>query len=1123
MKDSSVARLLYARVKATMTLRKSGDLPSATGQWLRRLRLPALLAGAAVFVLTTFPGGSGAGVSDYTGTLYLDGPPSVVAGGSFQLLTSAGPAAPGAPNAAAGLGGSGTIPSGNYLYIAVAISGSAHTAGSASNQVSVPANGSVSLANVPTGSLVYRLLLSTTAGSYKLVSPPGGTTTVPFVDDGSVNSTVVLPQADNRAPSFTTGYADFTPGTVYPSSSGAQPPLTASPTAPSVCRGWIVDGSGGLSFPAGTWTFQARVKSGSSTSGTAVLTAALYRVGSSGAPLATLIPPTDGAGNMINLAGTAGTFTVSAAAGAFSLGTNEHLCVQFWRHQTVAYSGGGATAHTLSLLGYDSANQITAHPAPNAFASAALSSPAEGSSSQTIPTLSATYSDAEGDAGTLSMRLCSDLSCGTELQNSGALAATNGATLTWNPAGPLPDATYYWQAQAQDGVGSPSAWTSSRSFVIDNAAPTTTITASPPSQSNAPSGSFSFSANESVTGFECRVDGAAFAACVSPHGYGPLGDGSHTFDVRAVADLAGNAGTTTSYSWTIDTTPPDTSITSSPSSLSNNASPSFGFSATQSGSTFECSLDGAAFAACPNPQGYSGVADGPHTFEVRAVDPAGNNDPSPASYAWTIDATPPDTTIGPSQPALLTTATGATFDFSSSEAPATFQCSLDGAAFASCTSPKAYSALADGSHTFQVRALDTATNADPSPASYTWTIDTTPPVTSFGTAKPSPNTSSSNATFDLASNEAGSTFECRLDGAPFGACTSPMTYTGLADGWHTFEVRATDPIGNVDTGPATYTWRIDNVAPSTPAPSGPVGGLVTSAPPLLRSAFTDATVGGDTGTVEYRICSSAAPAGTACTPVVQTITSGSVSAGGSATATPAALPDGTYYWQARARDAAGNYSPWSATQSFQLDTIPPDVPVLGPPDDGAWVSKVQLGATFSKPSFAGTGTIEFRICSDGLCLGIVTGGTSEPVINGGLATWAPSRSTLRNGLYYWQARAIDAAGNQSAWSASRILNVRRLAVRVKPKRVVCGAGSVLRLRVELSTRAKVRNRLLTGRGRLVRRGALRMMGAGATKVRVKLPRPLRHGSYRLVFDATAPGEKARAVVAVKVGSRTCAR
>src|SRR5207248_9280696 len=213
----------------------------------------------------------------------------------------------------------------------------------------------------------------------------------------------------------------------------------------------------------------------------------------------------------------------------------------------------------------------------------------------------------------------------------------------------------------------------------------------------------------------------------------------------------------------------------------------------------ECDLDGAAFTSCSSPKSYAGGADGSHTFRVRAVDAAGNADPTPASYSWTVDATPPDTSIGPSFPFALTTATGATFDFSSTESGSTFACALDGAAFTACSTPKTYSALADGSHTFQVRATDAAGNTDPSPVSYGWTIDTTPPVTTIGPTTPPANTSSTSAAFDLGSNEPGSTFECSLDGGAYAACTTPKTYAALADGSHRFDVRATDPAGNVDT------------------------------------------------------------------------------------------------------------------------------------------------------------------------------------------------------------------------------------------------------------------------------------------------------------------------------------
>src|SRR5207302_6552590 len=128
------------------------------------------------------------------------------------------------------------------------------------------------------------------------------------------------------------------------------------------------------------------------------------------------------------------------------------------------------------------------------------------------------------------------------------------------------------------------------------------------------------------------------------------------------------------------------------------------------------------------PQTYSALASGNHTFQVRATDPAGNTDPTPASFTWTIDTAAPDTTLTATPPAV-TNSSSASFAFAATEAGSTFQCALDGGAFAPCASPQSYSALASGNHTFQVRATDPAGNTDPRSAHVSSTITTAPPTT----------------------------------------------------------------------------------------------------------------------------------------------------------------------------------------------------------------------------------------------------------------------------------------------------------------------------------------------------------------------------------------------------------
>lgn len=127
--------------------------------------------------------------------------------------------------------------------------------------------------------------------------------------------------------------------------------------------------------------------------------------------------------------------------------------------------------------------------------------------------------------------------------------------------------------------------------------------------------------------------------------------------------------------------------------------------------------------AAPYSATWSSSPDGAATLSARAFDAAGNS--ATSSRTVTVDNTPPDTTLGSTPPAS-TTSTSASFAFSS-EAGATFQCSLDSAAYQPCTSPASYSNLAAGSHTFGVRAVDSVGNVDSSPATYTWTVTSSPP------------------------------------------------------------------------------------------------------------------------------------------------------------------------------------------------------------------------------------------------------------------------------------------------------------------------------------------------------------------------------------------------------------
>jgi peptidoglycan/xylan/chitin deacetylase (PgdA/CDA1 family) len=353
----------------------------------------------------------------------------------------------------------------------------------------------------------------------------------------------------------------------------------------------------------------------------------------------------------------------------------------------------------------------------------------------------------------------------------------------------------------------------SQTITIDTP-PVTTIENEPSNLSNEADATFTFSANKKST-FECSLDGGSYSSCSSPYKTGTLSQGLNTFAVRSTDALGSKETSPPSYEWTVDTVPPTTTIDSEPASLTRNTSASIAFSANES-AAFECELDGAGFKACTSPYATTGLGEGQHTFKVKATDTAGN-EAAPVSYSWRVDITPPLSTIE-SRPSSLTKSTSASISFSANES-STFECQLDAGGFKACVSPYAAAGLSDGLHSFSVRAIDTAGNVEPSPPSYEWTVDTTPPVTTIESDALA-DTESGDVSVDFSVNESA-TFECSLDGGAYDSCGSPYTAAGLAVGFHTLLIRATDLVGNVESQPVSYLWTV--VAPPPPAKYGGPG------------------------------------------------------------------------------------------------------------------------------------------------------------------------------------------------------------------------------------------------------------------------------------------------------------
>lgn len=463
-------------------------------------------------------------------------------------------------------------------------------------------------------------------------------------------------------------------------------------------------------------------------------------------------------------------------------------------------------------------------------------------------------------------------------------------------------------------------------FSQEPTAPDTTITGGPSGTVSSTSATFSFSATDPAATFDCALDGAAFAACTSPNAYANLSEAAHTFQVRA-SNAVGTDATPASRTWTVDVTPPDTLIDSSPSDGATGPA-TFSFHATEASATFACSLDGGAATSCTSPTTYSSLSAAAHSFAVTATDLAGNVDPSAATASWT-QSTPSalfsdDFESGTLDNWDVTTAVGgiatvvAGYGTNGTNIAALSETSTTkSVAYARRTFPTALTTVtvsgdfnivsegalrgnvplfrffdAAGSRTIvlyrqnqfsdrvyvtyggstfltsgtvalntwvdiEIRVVVNGAGAssvqvllngtsihDSSTASLTNAIKTiqigndtqkqafslradnivvadgsaggSPPPTAPETtitSAPAATTSSSSASFSFASSISGSSFECALDGAAFAVCTSPQSYSSLADGSHTFQVRAT-AAGVTDPTPAGDVWVVDTTPPT---------------------------------------------------------------------------------------------------------------------------------------------------------------------------------------------------------------------------------------------------------------------------------------------------------------------
>jgi hypothetical protein len=206
----------------------------------------------------------------------------------------------------------------------------------------------------------------------------------------------------------------------------------------------------------------------------------------------------------------------------------------------------------------------------------------------------------------------------------------------------LSNGSHQFSVMAIDPSGALSS-TQSVAWVTNLTPPSVSLTSTPASIDNLASGLLLFtgtdSAGESLT-FDCQLDSAPVSTCSSPFAYAALAQGSHNFSVTA-KDVAGNMSTPATVAWTVDLTPPTVTISSGPASSTTLNMATFVFSGSDTGggsvASYQCQLDAGAFANCTSPASLTLLPIGAHTFNIEALDTAGNTS-SPSQYNWTVVA-----------------------------------------------------------------------------------------------------------------------------------------------------------------------------------------------------------------------------------------------------------------------------------------------------------------------------------------------------------------------------------------------------------------------------------------------------------------------------------------------------
>jgi hypothetical protein len=607
----------------------------------------------------------------------------------------------------------------------------------------------------------------------------------------------------------------------------------------------------------------------------------------------------------------------------------------------------------------------------------------------------------------------------------------------------LADGTHEFSAVATDAAGNASTASSTLTVEIDATAPNAPTIDSFTNDSGTVGDGVTSDNTLTLTGTaesNARVtlfDGAAQIGTVTADGSGnwtfntaTLSDGAHSFTAVA-SDAAGNESTSSSpLIATIDTLAPSApTITGFSDDTGTQGDGQTADNTLTFTGTAEAGATVNLFAGAVNvgqavadgdgnwTVTTAAMANGSYSFTAVATDIAGNSSFASTNTNVTINATAPNAPVITG----YSTDSGVAGDGLTNDATPTISGSAvsgetisiydgatllgttftDGAGNWNFTSP----ALADGLHNITATATNAEGTTGAASGVLALTIDTVAPAApvvfsiSDDTNIPFDGQTSDNTLTFTGRAEVGATVNVYLGativatGVVDGDGNWSATTGELADGYYSFDVRAVDAAGNASPTASGGIMVVDTSSPAAPTitgysnDNGVIGDNLTSDATLTLTGTAAA------GSQSIAIYDGATLLGTA-----------TVAGGGTWSFTTATLADGAHSLTAVASDAAGNASDASAALVVTIDTVDPAIPVItGYSDDSGtagdgWTNDNTL--TF-------TGTAEA-----GATVNIYSGGVLYASgVADGSGNWTATTAELNDAVYYFRAKAVDAAGN----------------------------------------------------------------------------------------------------------------